>query len=78
MTNIPPPQRSNKGTPPALVAATPNNLDRPESGALVPLNFRVTPEFRRELKAFAVANDLSMLDIMHQGITQFMERRSTQ
>lgn len=43
-----------------------------EDGTLVPLNFKVSPEFKRRLKLFAVENDVSMVDAMMTAVNAYM------
>jgi hypothetical protein len=50
MVKVPPPK--GKGEPPAASDIL-GNLDKPESEALVPLNFKVSQAFRREFQLFA-------------------------
>lgn len=60
------PKPSSKGTPPTADATSPvvgNNTNKPEAGELVPLNFRVPAEIRREVRAFKVEHDIDMVDI---------------
>lgn len=60
---------NSKGAPPSLESPSPvvgNNTSKPEAGETVPLNFRVSPEMRREFKAFAAENDLRMVDLLKE------------
>lgn len=43
------------------------NLKKPESGALVDLNFKVSPEFRREFKTFCASNDMKQKEALEQA-----------
>lgn len=57
---------NSKGAPPSLESPSPvvgNNTSKPEAGELVPLNFRVPAEIRREVRAFKVDHDINMVDI---------------
>lgn len=74
MAKIPPPQKSTKGQPPAI-DKTVQNLERPEAGQLKPLNFKVTPEFHREMKTFAASHGLSMVDVLREGYELVKARR---
>ncbi|MGY3887218.1 hypothetical protein [Aeromonas aquatica] len=51
----------------------PSTLGNVESGALVPLNFRVSSEFRRELKTYAATKDKAMVDILAAAIRQYIQ-----
>ena len=74
MTKILPPQRTSKGLPPAPVQVV-HNLDRAEAGAMKPLNFKVSPEFHREFKAYAAVHGVSMLDLFKEGFALVKQRR---
>ncbi len=74
MTKIAPPQRGGKGTPPVPTQVV-HNLDRAESGATKPLNFKVSPEFHREFKAYAAVHGVSMLDILKEGFALVKQQR---
>lgn len=52
-----------------------NAASKPESGSQVPCNFRVSPEFRRRLKAFAVAHDTSMVEVFEAAVNEYMTKR---
>ncbi len=66
MTKILPPRRAGKGVPPTSAQVV-YNLDRREAGTLKPLNFKVSPEFHREFKAYAAVHGLSMVDLLREG-----------
>ncbi len=74
MTKIMPPHRTGKGLPPAPAQVV-HNLDRAEAGTLKPLNFKVSPEFHREFKAYAAVHGVSMLDILKEGFALVKQRR---
>lgn len=60
---------SSKGAPPSAAAPSPvvgNNTSKPEAGDTVPLNFRVPPEMRREIKAFAAEHEMLMVDVLKE------------
>ncbi|MGL4507609.1 MAG: hypothetical protein ACRCUF_17950 [Aeromonas sobria] len=44
-----------------------------EDSTLVPLNFKVKPEFKRKLKMFAAANDVSMVEAMMMAVNEHIE-----
>lgn len=74
MTKVPPPHKGTKGVPPAP-SQTLENLQRNESGALKPLNFKVPPEFHREFKTFAAVHGISMVDLLREGFELAKARR---
>jgi hypothetical protein len=40
-----------------------------------PLNFKVSPEFHREFKAYAAVHGVSMLDLLKEGFALVKQRR---
>ncbi len=42
----------------------------------ISLNFKVAPEFKKEFKGFAVAQGISMTDLLKEGFALSKERRS--
>lgn len=50
-----------------------------ESGAEtekgISLNFKVSPEFKKEFKGFAVAQGISMTDLLKEGFTLSKKKR---
>lgn len=74
MVRVPPPNKSTKGRPPEL-PDTVQNLDRPEGASLKPLNFKVSPEFHREIKTFAAVHDMSMVDVLREGFELIKKHR---
>ena len=68
---IPKKKPNRLGKPPesqADTGAVANNLSKPATGELVPLNFKVDAEFRRELKSFAAGHDMSMVEVVKKGV----------
>jgi hypothetical protein len=70
----PPAQKSRKGAPPPL-ARTVANLDKPEPTALRPLNLKVPPEFKRELKTYAAQQGRTMTDLLIEGYNLLRSQR---
>ena len=56
-------------------AVTPDdeNGADPEKG--ISLNFKVSPEFKKEFKGFAVAQGISMTDLLKEGVTLSKKKR---
>lgn len=56
-------------------AVTPDdeNGADPEKG--ISLNFKVSPEFKKEFKGFAVAQGISMTDLLKEGFTLSKKKR---
>ena len=74
MAKVPPPKKSLKGIPP-LPVITVANLDRPESTALTPMNFKVPEEFHREFKLYAVQHGMSMVDLLQESFSLLKKQR---
>lgn len=77
--SIPPPPKRDAVNHKALSLAGSLSTVKPqrpltarEDGTLVPLNFKVSPEFKRKLKLFAAENDVSMVDAMMTALTAYM------
>jgi len=64
MAKVPPPK--GKGEPPPA-EATIGNLDNPESGTTVPLNFKVPMAFKREFKTYAAQRGKSMSRVLTEA-----------
>ena len=45
-----------------------------EDVALVPLNFRVSPDFRRRFKVYAAQSGRSMVEIMQEAVEREMQK----
>jgi hypothetical protein len=61
MAKVPPPRGKGEPPPPAV---TVGNLDKPESEALVALNFKVPRGFRHEFRLFAANRDKNLVQIL--------------
>lgn len=46
-----------------------------DAGKGISLNFKVSPEFKKEFKGFAVAHGISMTDLLKEGFTLSKKRR---
>lgn len=58
---------AGKGEPPQQnthAGVVGNNIKKPAAGELVPLNFKIDAEWKKEFKTFATAHDLSMVDLL--------------
>ncbi|NER07146.1 MAG: hypothetical protein F6K17_33500, partial [Okeania sp. SIO3C4] len=62
-TNAKPPKKK-KGTPPKLEEPLKGNLDKRSANELVPLNFKVPPEFKKEYRLYAAEKEMSLVDIL--------------
>ncbi|MCJ2102489.1 hypothetical protein [Methylobacterium sp. E-046] len=46
-----------------------------ESGKSTSLNFKVSPEFKKQFKGFAVAQDISMTELLKEGFALSKKKR---
>jgi hypothetical protein len=70
----PPPRKPSKGEPPAA-DETKSNLDKPEPGSLVDLNFKVPFEFRKNFKIAAATQGMNQTELL-QEIFRFWSERN--
>jgi hypothetical protein len=68
-----PAKKSSKGRPPSPTN-TVGNLEKPEPATLVPLNFKVLPEFRQEMKIYAAQQGVSMTKLLIDGFELIKKR----
>lgn len=69
----PPPRKSTKGEPPDN-DETRSNLQKPEPGKLVDLNFKVSEEFRKNFKIAAVTQGLNQSEFFQELFRYWSER----
>lgn len=69
----PPPRTSKKGEPPAPVE-TRGNLKKPEPTKIVPLNFRVPSEFKKDFKVAAAMNGITQSELLQQAFEEWCRR----
>lgn len=62
-------KKPGKGTPPPAESPTPNNLSKPASGEKVPLQVKISPELRRQVRAYAAEHDVEISELF-QGMWQ--------
>lgn len=60
-----------KGTPPT---ASSNNLSKPAQTELVPLNFKVSPEFAKDFKVYAAMNGYKLIDLLKDSFEAYKKR----
>ncbi|UTA79009.1 AlpA family phage regulatory protein [Halomonas sp. XH26] len=58
----------------ADLCVTGNANSKMDSAEQVPCNFRVSPEFRHRLKSFAVANEMSMVEVFTRAVDEYMKK----
>jgi len=73
-TNIPPPRKSSsKGEPPAKTE-TKENLSTPNLGKIVPLNFRVPAEFKKDFKIAAASHGITQSVLLQRAFDEWHKR----
>lgn len=74
MAKIPKPKNTKrtKGTPPKETISS-ENLHKPTSEQKVALNFLVASDFRKSLKAYALENDVSMVELLRRMFEFYKE-----
>lgn len=71
----PPPRKPGKGEPPAS-DETKSNLEKPEPGELVDLNFKVSKEFRKDFKIAAATRGVKQIELLQEIFRFWSERNS--
>ncbi len=67
-------KKTTKGIPPSDADVIVNNTDKPETGKLKPLNFKVMPDFHREFKMFAVTHGVSMTHLLYESFRKYRDK----
>lgn len=80
MSKIPPPPKRTENAKLAALKFDVEPKAKPVSGVtaasaatLTPLNFKVSPEFRRKLKMYAIEHDTTMVEVMVNTLNQLMD-----
>jgi len=72
MSKAPTRKKTEKVTPsPSVITLA--NLDQPD--AVTPMNFRVSAQFHREFKLYAVQNGVSMVDLLQEAFAVLRKQR---
>lgn len=72
MPKAPTRKKTEKAVPPPSVIAL-ANLDHPD--AVTPMNFRVSAQFHREFKLYAVQHGMSMVDLLQEAFAVLRKQR---
>ena len=75
MVNIKSLKRPGKGTPPPAEQPTRNNLAKPQSGLKVPLQVKISSEFRREVLAYAAENEIELSALFENMWQSYRQRQ---
>ncbi len=61
----PPPRKPNKGEPPSIEEIK-DNLEKPEPGGAVNLNFKVPAEFKKDFKIAAATYGCTQVELLQR------------
>lgn len=72
-----PNKKKSLGTPPTPEESSVNsdNLAKPEPDQLVPMNFKVPSEFRKQYRILAGTHDVSMTDILKESFELYRRQK---
>ena len=73
MPKAPSRKKTDRATPLPSVITLPN-LGEP--GGLTPMNFKVSAQFHREFKLYAVQHGISMVDLLQESFRLLKEQRA--
>jgi hypothetical protein len=72
---IPPPLRAGrKGEPPPVKEAS-KNLEKPLEEEFVALNFRVPADFRKQVRQYALDNDITAVQLMMRAVEEYIQNK---
>ena len=72
-TTIISPPKKKKGAPP-LINNSSNNLTKLAEDDTVAFNFRVTPDFRKQVKQYCLDHDTTAVRVMIDAITEYINK----
>ncbi len=69
-------KKNAKGVPPKGKAPTisNNNLSKPAQADLVPLNFKVSPEFARDFKVYAAMHSMKLVELLKTSFEEYKDK----
>ena len=75
-TKVPAPKKKQREAPP-LLEQTPQNLEKTAPLETETLNFKVTSEFKREYKGYAVSRGMNMVQLLKDSFQLYKERHGS-
>lgn len=77
MIDIKKPNKKTLPTPPTAdeSSTSADNLNKPEPSELVPMNFKVSAEFRKKYRTLAAMHDVSMTDILKESFELYRQQK---
>ena len=76
MTELPKPKKNRLGTPKQVEDKKTQNLKKSPANSLVRFNMLLSPELKQELKLLAVQRNMTMTDIIFEGIELWKEKHA--
>ena len=73
MATIKAPAKKRKGAPPTEEISS-ANLTKKSDTEVVAMNFKVKAEFRKKMKQYAAALDISMVELLERAIEEYIEK----
>lgn len=72
-----PTKKPSKGIPPGpgKGPVVGNNTEKVEAGETVPMNYRVSPELKRNWKQFCASHDMSMVEGLEAALVAYMDQK---
>ena len=74
-TKVPAPKKQREAPP--QIEETPQNLEKAPPLESETLNFKVTSEFKREYKGYAVSRGMTMIELLQQSYRLYKERHGS-
>lgn len=71
-TKVPAPKKKREAPP--QIEETPQNLEKTPPLETETLNFKVTAEFKRDYKGYAVSRDKTMIELLRESYQLYKER----
>ena len=74
-TKVPAPKKKREAPP--QIEQTPQNLEKTPPLEAETLNFKVTADFKREYKGYAVSHDMTMIELLQQSFQLYKDRHGS-
>lgn len=77
MAKANPPKKGKKGTPPSTNSPIKNTLKTVQEDKLVPMNFKVPAQFKKDYQLYAINSGNSMVDILKASFELYESQNPT-
>ena len=74
-TKVPAPKKKREAPP--QIEETPQNLEKTPPLETETLNFKVTAEFKREYKVYAISRGMTMIEFLQKSYKLYKERHGS-